>query len=101
MDRAPVLGFVLLLTLLVTIGFPGSSIFIAKFFFFIGLANLSFLALLVYGFLFLVVLPLFFFRLWVLILFGHAQLSSNLIFDLTLREMAILVFALSGSFVLG
>lgn len=85
---------------LVTIGFPGTSLFWAKYIFFTSLVTtLPGLAASL-GFLFLVVLPIFFIRLWSLVWFG-SRAGGARIYDASFREAAILGTAIGLGFLLG
>lgn len=98
------LGFMCFLALLVTLGFPGSSIFYAKWLFFSLLVQESFLFFLILGFVLLLTLPLLLFRVWLQVLFGSS--SSFLIpqssqLPLLKREWVLLSFGVFGSIFLG
>lgn len=98
------LGSFSFLALLVTLGFPGSSIFYAKWLFFSLLIHESFFLFLFFGFFLLLVLPLLLFRVWLQVLFGATSLNlTNQKTQLPLlkREWLLLAFGVVGSFVLG
>ena len=97
---APQLWVFSVLAVLVTIGFPGTSLFWAKYVFFTGLVtSLPGLAMAL-GFLFLVVLPIFFIRLWSLVWFG-ARGGAARVYDATSREALLLTLSIGGGFALG
>lgn len=64
-NSLPSLWLVSLTTVLVTIGFPGTSLFTAKLLFFGVLASFSFFLFVLFMFFFLFFVPVFFIRLWV------------------------------------
>jgi formate hydrogenlyase subunit 3/multisubunit Na+/H+ antiporter MnhD subunit len=97
---APQLWLFSVAALLVTIGFPGTSLFWAKYLFFMGLIPALPGLALALGVLFLVVLPVFFVRLWSLIWFGSRS-SGGVVYDLTRREALLLGLSVGGSFVIG
>jgi formate hydrogenlyase subunit 3/multisubunit Na+/H+ antiporter MnhD subunit len=84
---------------LVTIGFPGSSLFAAKMVFLTSMAGVSLTLFVVLGFFFLVVLPLVFMRIWVPIWFGQGHRAGG--GDLTLHEALAIGIPLLGSLLLG
>jgi NADH:ubiquinone oxidoreductase subunit 4 (subunit M) len=85
---------------LVTIGFPGTSLFWAKYVFFVGLVpTLPGLATALAA-LFLVFLPIFFIRLWAMVWFGFRS-EPRLVLDLNLREVFVLSFAIGLGLLLG
>jgi NADH:ubiquinone oxidoreductase subunit 4 (subunit M) len=88
---------------LVTIGFPGTSLFVAKLAFLVALTQVSGLLCLLCMVLFLLVLPLFFVRLWVPIWFGAHRPTpiSGGWHDLGARELLLFSCALGASFALG
>jgi formate hydrogenlyase subunit 3/multisubunit Na+/H+ antiporter MnhD subunit len=91
----------------ITIGFPLSSIFFAKFLFLSTLLSVSTLLFVSYLLLFFLALPLFFVRLWVPIWFGlgapGAGSASGRLDkpDLSVRESSILAVCVAFSLVLG
>lgn len=97
---APQLWVFSVLAVLVTIGFPGTSLFWAKYVFFTGLVpSLPGLAMAL-GLLFLVILPIFFIRLWSLVWFG-ARSGAVRVYDATAREALLLSLSIGGGVVLG
>lgn len=97
---APLLWVASVLGALVTIGFPGTSLFWAKYVFFIGLIQTLPGLAIALAVLFLVFLPIFFIRLWSMIWFGLRG-GSSLIPDLDAREAFVLFFAIGLGFLLG
>jgi formate hydrogenlyase subunit 3/multisubunit Na+/H+ antiporter MnhD subunit len=97
---APQLWLFSVVALLVTIGFPGTSIFWAKYVFFTGLVPALPGVAAALGVLFLVVLPIFFVRLWSLVWFG-ARAQAALVYDLSAREAMLLGLSLGASVGLG
>jgi hypothetical protein len=89
-----------LVTTLITIGFPGTSIFLAKLLFFLPLLETSLVLFVACFLLFFLVLPLFFFRLWVPIWFGSMH-PTSFVNELTLRELGLLAIAILGGIILG
>lgn len=100
-STTPLLALFTLLGVLVTIGFPGTSLFTLKLFFFTALCSFSLGVTLVLAVIFLVFLPLFFIRLWAPIWLGLAPAARAVYFDLTAREATLVGVALLGGFVLG
>lgn len=97
---APLLWVLSVLATLVTIGFPGTSLFWAKYAFFTGVvATLPGLGVGL-GVLFLLLLPMFFIRLWSLLWFG-VRAGARSIPDLSAREVFILGFAIGLGALLG
>ena len=97
---APQLWAFSVMGVLVTIGFPGTSLFWAKYVFFTSLITALPALAMPLGVLFLVILPVFFIRLWSLIWFGSRHGGAR-IYDATARESLILSFALGGGVALG
>lgn len=64
-------------SILVTIGFPGTIIFILKILFFFELLNISLLLFILWCLVFMLILPLFFFKIWVPIWFGSTNLKNK------------------------
>ncbi len=97
---APLTWLLSMAAVLVTIGFPGTSLFWAKYVFFVGLVpTLPGLAVALAA-LFLVFLPIFFIRLWAMVWFGFRS-ESRLVLDLSLREVFILSFAIGLGLLMG
>jgi NADH:ubiquinone oxidoreductase subunit 4 (subunit M) len=85
-----------------TIGFPGTSIFFAKFVFLSVILSYSYGLFLFFIVIFFMFLPLFFVRLWVPIWFGlHSRHTSGFVVDLTGRECALIGFSCLANIVLG
>jgi NADH-quinone oxidoreductase subunit M len=97
---APQLWLFSVATVLVTIGFPGTSLFWAKYMFFTALLSSMPGLALALGALFLVVLPVFFIRLWSLVWFG-ARGGVSRIYDVSVREALVLGLSLGGGLFLG
>lgn len=97
---APHLFQGLFLTLLTTVGFPATSLFAAKFFFFTALAPISTLLCGGYALVFILILPVIFIRVWGPVWFGQPQGGTPLV-DLTAREGAVLLSTIIGSLCLG
>ena len=95
----PVLWYMALVTTLVTIGFPGTSLFTAKLLFFGVLSSFSIALFIVFAVFFLLFIPLFFIRLWVPVWFGSQVRACCP--DLSGREAALFMFSLGGSILLG
>lgn len=95
----PTLWRLSLCVVLVTIGFPGSSLFAAKLVFLTGLAGTSMFLFVLMGFLFLVVLPLAFMRIWVPIWFGQSLRSRG--GDATTYELLVIGVPVVGALLLG
>jgi len=97
---APSLWVASILGVLVTIGFPGTSLFWAKYVFFTGLVQTLPGLAVALALLFLVFLPIFFIRLWSMVWFGLRS-GVGTITDLSSREAFILFFAIGMGFLLG
>jgi NADH-quinone oxidoreductase subunit M len=97
---APQLWVLSVAAVLVTIGFPGTSLFWAKYIFFTSLLSALPGLAMALGLLFLVVLPVFFIRLWSLVWFG-ARGGGAKVYDVTGREALVLISALAGGLILG
>lgn len=97
---APQLWVLSVAAVLVTIGFPGTSLFWAKYVFFTSLLSALPGLAIALGLLFLVVLPVFFVRLWSLVWFG-ARGGAGRIYDATGRETLVLTSAIAGGVILG
>lgn len=97
---APQLWAFSVLGVLVTIGFPGTSLFWAKYVFFTSLVTTLPGLAAALGVLFLVILPIFFIRLWSLVWFG-SRAGSARVYDLTSREVVVLAPAIALGFALG
>ncbi len=95
----PVLWMVSLVVVLITIGFPGTSLFTAKLLFFATLASSSVSLFMFFMFFLLLYIPIFFVRLWVPVWFGVQP--RTLRSDLSAREISLFVLSLSGSLLIG
>jgi formate hydrogenlyase subunit 3/multisubunit Na+/H+ antiporter MnhD subunit len=62
---SPFLYACLFLTTLVTIGFPGTSLFLAKLIFLTAVSQFSILLCTIYAFWFVLIIPVVFMRVWV------------------------------------
>jgi NADH-quinone oxidoreductase subunit M len=98
-SSAPMLWYMALMTTLVTIGFPGTSLFTAKLLFFGVLSSFSITLFFLFAFFFLLFIPLFFIRLWVPVWFGSQVKVCYP--DLSGREASLFMFSLGGSLLLG
>jgi len=96
----PLLYACLFVTTLVTIGFPGSSLFVAKLLFLTALCQFSVGLCLFYTFWFVLVLPVIFLRVWVPVWFGQPRSGAPLV-DLSGRDLALLGVSLLGGLLLG
>lgn len=83
----PLLAAGSFVVVLITIGFPGTPLFIAKYLFLANLLTVSVGAASLVGFFFLLAVPLFFIRLWVPVWFGLPRSSSRKVTDLTSTEL--------------
>lgn len=92
----PLLACASFLIILTTIGFPGTPLFTAKFLFFSELCLLSWGLSVSLGALLLLVVPLFFVRLWAPLWFGLAR-PSTLVYDLSAVELMLFGFLLALS----
>lgn len=89
-----------MLAVLVTIGFPGTSLFWAKYVFFTSLITILPGIAVALAALFLVFLPIFFIRLWAMVWFGLRS-DARFISDVSMKEAFILTFAIGMGFLLG
>ena len=97
----PILWYFSLVVVFITIGVPGTSIFMAKFLFLSVIATYSTGLFLFFIFIYLFILPLFFMRLWVPIWFGLNTNLSGKGFDLSWREILLLSCGCALSIILG
>jgi NADH:ubiquinone oxidoreductase subunit 4 (subunit M) len=102
-QAAPGLWVATVWGVLVTIGFPGTSLFVAKLYFLAQLCGTSLGLWAASLVLFMLILPLFFVRLWVPIWFGHGRsgAAGGLVPELSGRELLVLGCSLGGSVLLG
>ena len=87
--QLPLLAVVSFFVILLTIGFPGTPLFLAKFLFLVELTSVSWFLSFFVAFMLLLVLPLFFIKLWAPIWFGLNKKSSIMQYDLTSTELLI------------
>jgi NADH-quinone oxidoreductase subunit M len=87
--KAPNLWYASFLIVFTTIGFPGTSIFFAKFMFLSVIISYSYGLFLFFMIIFFILLPLFFIRLWVPIWFGLNR-NTGITFDLSSRELLLI-----------
>ena len=99
-NNTPNLWYLSLLVVLVTIGFPGTSIFILKFMFLSNMINYSILITFFYIFIFFFFLPIFFIRLWLPLWFGLFS-RKLFFFDLFSKEVILLSFLIIINIVFG
>lgn len=98
-NSTPLLWLVSLFAVLVTIGFPGTSLFTAKLLFLTNLASVSVFVFVVFMIFFLLFIPIFFIRLWVPIWFGTQGCQGR--FDLSMRETLLFSMSILLSFIIG
>lgn len=89
--NTPVLWYMSFLVVFTTIGFPGTSIFFAKFLFLSTLLAYSTSLFFFFIVIFFLLLPLFFVRLWVPVWFGLYKPATAAL-DLSARELYLLSF---------
>lgn len=104
--KTPNLWYLSFFVIFITIGFPGSSIFFAKFLFLSVLLSYSVLLFCFFLLIFFLVLPLFFVRLWVPVWFGLPTVAQHsavttLIVDLTSKELILIIIPIFFSVLLG
>ena len=102
--NTPVLWYYSFIVVFTTIGFPGTSIFMAKFIFLLNFIAYSYWIFSLFICIFFFILPLFFIRLWVPVWFGLPQQhKSGLIpvLDLTSRELTLLSSSCALGLLLG
>ena len=87
---SPQLASIGWLTCLITIGLPGTSIFSMKFLFFTAFIKFNIILAFFLFIVFFLVLPVFFIRIWLLVLSGPAA-SRGLGNELTLAELAVVL----------
>lgn len=93
----PLLATVAFCTTLITIGFPGTPLFFAKVVFFQTTISLSWGLTAVLAVLLLLLVPLFFMRIWVPVWFGSARLSVLKLIDLTSLDLILFACLLGAS----
>lgn len=96
----PIISIFYLLSTLIIIGLPGTSIFLIKFFFLIFLFSYNFFIYLLVSFIFLIFLPIFFIKLYLSITSGISikkkkTFKSFLYFDISKKEFIILTITIS------
>jgi len=99
--NCPNLWYLSILVIFITIGFPGTSIFFAKFLFLPSLLNFSIFIFLFFLFFFFFILPIYFMRLWLPLWFGlHYKLNLNF-FEISKKEFFIFFISISFNILLG
>jgi NADH:ubiquinone oxidoreductase subunit 4 (subunit M) len=88
-------------TTFTTVGLPGTSIFIAKLAFFVSLSSFDLLSSLLFAFIFLVILPVFFIRLFLTISGGSISLKNSSYFDLNQKDIFILLTSIVFTIIFG
>lgn len=102
--NTPNLWFISFLVVFVTIGFPGSSIFFAKFLFLSTILSYSIVLFFFFLFIFFLILPLFFIRLWIPVWFGFSKNTNKrntLITDLTGKEFMLITITIFAGLIFG
>lgn len=97
----PSLYKVFMFTTFTTVGLPGTSIFIAKLAFFVSLSSFDLLSSLLFAFIFLVILPVFFIRLFLTISGGSISLKNSSYFDLNQKDIFILLTSIVFTIIFG
>lgn len=87
--KTPLIAVVSFFVILITIGFPGTPLFLAKILFLSELSTASWALTFLIGGLLILILPLFFIKLWAPIWFGLSKLETQNNFDLTGTELTI------------
>ena len=104
-QQAPILNTVLITSVMVIIGLPGTIVFILKFIFFFNIVPISQGLAVTLGLFFFVILPIFFIRLLLIIRGGGDSLSTfkktrkNV--DLTVEEFAPILICIVMCIVVG
>lgn len=97
----PQLYKILLFNTFSIIGVPGTSIFIAKASFFIAVSACDTFITVLIGVIFLLVLPVFFIRLFLSISGGSFTLKGSNFSDITIRESLIFGITITVSLIIG
>ncbi len=98
--KTPIISKFFTMNLLITIGLPGTSIFIIKFFFLSCLLFSNFFIFLIVSFIFLIIMPTFFIRVYLIVNCGYNN-NKNFLIDITRKELIILSLPILLSLVLG
>lgn len=99
--NSPNLWYISIFVIFVTIGFPGTSIFLAKFLFLPTLLNYSIILFIFFLFIFFLILPIYFIRVWLPLWFGlYFKLNLNF-YDLSKKEFFIFFISITFSILLG
>lgn len=77
-----------------TIGLPGTSIFIAKLVFFSSLMSFDLITSLAIGVIFLIILPVFFIKLFLVISGGSVNLKKSSYYDLSSKELFVFLISI-------
>ena len=99
--NSPNLWYISIFIIFITIGFPGTSIFLAKFLFLPTLLNYSLLIYIYILIVFFLVLPIFFIRIWLPLWFGLYYKYNINFYDLSKKEFFIFFISILFSILLG
>ena len=99
--NSPNLWYISILVIFITIGFPGTSIFLAKFLFLPSLLNFSIFLFIFFLIIFFLILPVFFIKLWLPLWFGFYYKLNNNFFDITKKEFFIFFISILVNILLG
>lgn len=99
--NSPNLWYVSFFVIFITIGFPGTSIFLAKFLFLPTLLNYSIILFLFFLIIFFFILPVFFIRIWLPLWFGLYYKYNFNLYDLSKKEYFIFFISIFFSLILG
>jgi len=92
---------ILIINLLITIGLPGTSLFICKFLFLAILFKINIFITLILGTLFIIIIPVFFMRIWVVMINGQQIFTKQLTVDLYLKDYILLITPIIFSTIIG
>jgi NADH:ubiquinone oxidoreductase subunit 4 (subunit M) len=99
--NSPNLWYISLFIIFITIGFPGTSIFLAKFIFLPTLLNYSLFLFVFILLIFFLILPIFFIRIWLPLWFGLYHKYNLNFYDLSKKEFFIFFISITFSIILG
>lgn len=98
--KTPIISKFFTINLLITIGLPGTSIFIIKFIFLSYLLFANYFIFILISIIFLIVLPIFFVRIYLIV--NSSYNNSNLkIQDMSKKELSIIIIPMLLSLFLG
>lgn len=104
--KAPVLSAFILITNVIFLGFPYTSLFLSEFLFFLAILDINPMLFFFFVFILYFCNPIIIFRAWVMVLYGKSWIQTDHkdeknYYDLTLTESLIIFFFISHLIVLG